>query len=811
MRQLTAYKLSVVFLLLLNGVGGEIYGQFYSFDQLVDAADEAYEANHYHKALTYYMEAAEVNDKIKGELLFRIGDAAYQAHSLQNAETFLGRYLDTNDKENEPTALYTLARLNHMKGDYANARTYYELYNSEYPDVDPKLTEEVSSYLESLDWIDSNEVENQVDTVIRLDNNINSPESDMSPYYLEEELYYSSLRFPIEDDELMRYRSQILKENIALEFPGVKQSQLLSNPAFSPEGDKIFFSICEYANSYELRCVIFRADIDSLSKVSGLVKLPEVINAAGKTTSHPSIAKTDNGYRLYFSAGPLDKMDSRDIYYSDFTGNMDYSKPKKIKEINTSKDEITPYYHNPTKTLYFSSNGHPGYGGYDIYKLEEGSAEAINVGKKLNTSYNDIYYTLDNTGKVAHLSSNRPGSLYAEDKYETCCYDIYRAKEKVCELDLRTLAYDNETKLALDGITIKITDQETDEILFEKTLNSNSAKITLPCDKKLQLTASKDGYDDLTIDLSDLEGQYGEDNLFEKDLYLVPTKRQLTVTILDELNKSPLNGADIYLTDLSTNEQVVLINHAGHIGTFSLKPNTEYLIEVNKDGYKEASVRFNSGTEDVEINKELYLQLIDIVQKSMVGLENAIPVSLYFDNDMPDKGSNAVISTKSYSQTYLPYYGKKDKFKNIYFTQYKGSDKLIANQQIEHLFENEIRKGFDKYNKFKEQLEIVLQSGQDVNIYLRGYTSPIAQSEYNTNLGKRRVDSVRKEFYTWKGGALIPYLESGQLKITERSFGETTSPASVSDDPNAPSRSIFSPEASLERRVEIDEINFNEQ
>jgi len=68
------------------------------------------------------------------------------------------------------------------------------------------------------------------------------------------------------------------------------------------------------------------------------------------------------------------------------------------------------------------------------------------------------------------------------------------------------------------------------------------------------------------------------------------------------------------------------------------------------------------------------------------------------------------------------------------------------------------------------------------------------------------VDSIRKEFNDWNNGVFLQYLRSGQLKVTERSFGETTVPQGVSDDPNAPSKSIYSPGASKERRVEIDEI-----
>ena len=254
------------------------------------------------------------------------------------------------------------------------------------------------------------------------------------------------------------------------------------------------------------------------------------------------------------------------------------------------------------------------------------------------------------------------------------------------------------------------------------------------------------------------------------------------------------------------------INNTTNNVRFKLKPNTDYLVEIGKAGYKEATLEFNSGFGDVLINKNTFLEILDIVAKSKASLENAIPVSLYFDNDQPDRKTMAVTSTKTYSQSYNQYYARKDKFKNSYLGLFSGRDnKETANIELESFFEDEVRRGFDKYNVFKKQLLIVLESGQDVNVYLRGYASPIAVNDYNTALGKRRVDSIRKEFSSWEGGAFIKYLDSGQLQVTERSFGEETSPKNVSDDPKAPSKSIFSPAASKERRVEIDEINFNQQ
>ena len=96
-----------------------------------------------------------------------------------------------------------------------------------------------------------------------------------------------------------------------------------------------------------------------------------------------------------------------------------------------------------------------------------------------------------------------------------------------------------------------------------------------------------------------------------------------------------------------------------------------------------------------------------------------------------------------------------------------------------------------------------------MEIFLKGYTSPRAQGDYNLLLGKRRVSAVRSHFPKWEGGALQAYLTSGRLLISEVSFGETRAAAAAQDEKAGERNSIYSPGAARERRVEIVEIKRN--
>ncbi|MBP6812387.1 MAG: hypothetical protein KA138_12750, partial [Saprospiraceae bacterium] len=129
-----------------------------------------------------------------------------------------------------------------------------------------------------------------------------------------------------------------------------------------------------------------------------------------------------------------------------------------------------------------------------------------------------------------------------------------------------------------------------------------------------------------------------------------------------------------------------------------------------------------------------------------------------------------------------------------------------AEQRIDDFFEDEIRKGYELLGQLSELLVSHLERGEAIEVLIKGFTSPRAESDYNLNLGKRRVSSVRNHFETWSDGILQPYLRSGKLKITEISFGETAARAGISDKLSDERNSIYHPDAARERRVEIVEV-----
>ena len=92
---------------------------------------------------------------------------------------------------------------------------------------------------------------------------------------------------------------------------------------------------------------------------------------------------------------------------------------------------LPPFYHAASQTLYFSTDGRPNLVGFDIYSIAfDGDKEwgkPTHAGYPLNSSYNDIYFSLTKDSTIAYFSSNREGSFYLDKENKSCCNDIYKA------------------------------------------------------------------------------------------------------------------------------------------------------------------------------------------------------------------------------------------------------------------------------------------------------------------------------------------------------------------------------------------------
>lgn len=131
------------------------------------------------------------------------------------------------------------------------------------------------------------------------------------------------------------------------------------------------------------------------------------------------IAINEAGTMLFFSSEMDGGFGGKDIYVSLFEDGK-WTKPVNAGEnINTPYNEVFPYWHL-SGWLYFSSDGHPGLGGLDIFKVPVGKMETeepTNIGYPMNSSYDDFGLAMDSLERNGYLTSNRKSGGFDDDIY----------------------------------------------------------------------------------------------------------------------------------------------------------------------------------------------------------------------------------------------------------------------------------------------------------------------------------------------------------------------------------------------------------
>jgi hypothetical protein len=279
----------------------------------------------------------------------------------------------------------------------------------------------------------------------------------------------------------------------------------------------------------------------------------------------------------------------------------------------------------------------------------------------------------------------------------------------------------------------------------------------------------------------------------------------LTVNTFDEEAKTKLTGVSIELRELSAQTTKTVVNPDNNNFLFPVMPGKTYIITADKPGYTRFTDTINIPADTLQKEVDIYLRLRDF--------QKFLPLALYFDNDYPDPKSNSSTTTLDYQQTFDRYYLRKQEFVQE-FTRgepLNNNDRFLIEEVFEKFFERDVRGGFRDLELFSAKLLEFLEEGNSIEIELRGYASPRGAPEYNLILSRRRANCVYNYFTRYQQGALLQYLNNGNLKIGKIGFGEQTpDPIRASDRFDDLKGSVFSQQASIARRVEIIDVKIKE-
>ena len=222
-------------------------------------------------------------------------------------------------------------------------------------------------------------------------------------------------------------------------------------------------------------------------------------NNANNSYFHPAI--TADGNRLYYVSDDSTGSGGTDIYFIDKNEDGSWKPTQNAgQDINTEGDELFPTYYNGS--LYFSSNGHPGLGGLDIFKVERNNKTGIlikNMGYPINSSKDDLGFSINNN--TGFFSSNRNGS---DDIYS---FDFIQATVKL----KGSLMVDSKS-IGIKKVYLYQTNPNGNEVLVDSTMLDSEGNYQFNVRPNQNFSIVANDYDGNKISYSLSSNDYSKSN-----------------------------------------------------------------------------------------------------------------------------------------------------------------------------------------------------------------------------------------------------------------------------------------------------------
>jgi outer membrane protein OmpA-like peptidoglycan-associated protein len=390
------------------------------------------------------------NKKRLAELkkLERAGDTLEYSQALWRYIKLFGI---ANFREEEGVAMiWKLGRLRQIMGDTAEAVFFYEIATKHTRSWGaPRLSFDSLTASTRSDWLPIDEyyklleLRKKIDPLIppknvlqNMGKVINSKMPDYAPYMHPSDsvLIFSSRReqtdlidpFGNENEELYYSIKNFIsgKWEQAEKFsPDINSEFNEGSATLSPDGKTLFFTRCNSDDpNASGDCDIYVATYDRGNWID-IKNMGPVINTSS-WDSQPNIS--EDGKILFFASNRKGGFGGIDIYFSVLRDDGLWTRAQNIGPVvNTSQDELSPFFHSINKTLYFGSTGQlKNYGGFDIFKsrwMGEQWEEPKNVGPLINTKVNEYYFSIDGKGEnIFYASSKR-----ATESFEDQDFDLY--------------------------------------------------------------------------------------------------------------------------------------------------------------------------------------------------------------------------------------------------------------------------------------------------------------------------------------------------------------------------------------------------
>jgi tetratricopeptide (TPR) repeat protein len=400
--------------------------------QLTKAGDKKAEEGDYYAASQYYRDAL-LKDEENIELNYKYAEACRMFNDLEGAGKGYRATIRLDKSNRYPMAIFWQAQVLRSSCECKcdEALKLLHRFQSKYRKKDYYFNK-AQQEIEACGWVRDHSKKNDSVKIEHLGKEVNTPQSEFNAIHVyPDRLQFSALRNISTDKKNEKYLVRIYNQqpNPSLTYTpeGANAELNIGNGNYSPDSKKFVFTQCEQVNKTATRCDIYLTTYTDF-KWTPAIKLGEQVNAPAASNTHPAIGydKAGNEY-LFFASNREGGQGNMDIWVSKLNADGTYLPAVNAGEVvNTPGNEVTPFYDINNKKLFFSSDWHYGFGGFDIFETTgEGSSwtEPVNLLQPVNTPQNDLYYSRATDDTRAYITSNRKGSYFIEA--ETCCNDIY--------------------------------------------------------------------------------------------------------------------------------------------------------------------------------------------------------------------------------------------------------------------------------------------------------------------------------------------------------------------------------------------------
>jgi len=565
----------ILLTLLAMALHFSVYGQLFSNN--LRKANKQYELHAYNLAIDSYQKVLERRPN-ETEALAKIADSYRHLNQMLDAAKYYARAMAQEDVE--PAYKLQYGHVLKALGQYEDARRWYLEYAQENPGEGNHYAQSCNFALAQQNTPATYQVTNEF---------INSSASEFGPAFRgDNQVVFSSARRDIQRSSAGwsgQANNQLFIARIGtngfLESPYFLKSDLKNayneGPvAYSPNENRVAYTKNNFVDGtrhiptsgMELSLQI--ADVISTGNWSN--DEPFEYNGTDFSVGYPSFSPDGNA--LYFASNRVDGFGGYDIYVCYRVGNgNNWSTPQNLGPVvNSPGNEVTPFYDG--EQLYFASDWHEGFGGYDVFRAEQSNNRWVRIfhmGNGINSPRDDYGFIYDDFENIGYLVSNRPGGRGNED--------IYKVSKSADEVVIRI-------KNAANGRPIPnavVDFAACGEGEFQANANgvyTFQAVQGLDCN----ILIRKDGYISqsvrvATTSIGEQQRQY--------EVMLPRIGEEYSGRVVNYTTRIPLEGATITATNQTTGTDVTVRTDANGDYMLALSPNTTYIIRYSRPGFRD--------------------------------------------------------------------------------------------------------------------------------------------------------------------------------------------------------------------------------